>query len=218
MRVKIGDWVELDQLSMDGKKLMRKKLQIVQQKATIEAIGLNTSYGVNDTRRTKTKFYTKPVDIKKGELGNESPLARAIMSHDINIGATFSNGKYRYKLVNVQQHFQKTPPVSKSQLSWEEKRVKFELQKEKPFFKEWFNEQLRCQHGLCAWCQRRLSLEDCEVDHIVPLFRNGTNSYDNLLISCHICNEKKGDTSGYKKPSWIIPNKVLEWTKNKKPL
>ena len=42
----------------------------------------------------------------------------------------------------------------------------------------------------CFYCDKAVS--DFEVEHMFPKSRGGSNSIDNLTLSCHDCNEKKG--------------------------
>ena len=42
----------------------------------------------------------------------------------------------------------------------------------------------------CFYCGKAVS--DFEVEHMFPKSRGGSNSIDNLTLSCHDCNEKKG--------------------------
>ena len=54
------------------------------------------------------------------------------------------------------------------------------------------NEHIR-KHGYkCLECERRVPRSDFEVDHIVPIFKNGSNSRSNLQVICRDCNRQKG--------------------------
>jgi 5-methylcytosine-specific restriction endonuclease McrA len=46
------------------------------------------------------------------------------------------------------------------------------------------------QKGKCYWCHKRLG--QYHIDHVIPLFRGGSNAPDNLVIACPTCNLKKG--------------------------
>lgn len=47
------------------------------------------------------------------------------------------------------------------------------------------------KHGhKCFYCGKTVS--DFEVEHMLPKSRGGSNRIDNLTLSCHDCNEKKG--------------------------
>ncbi len=58
-----------------------------------------------------------------------------------------------------------------------------------------------------------------EVDHIVPLSRQGTNDETNLSLSCRSCNLRKGSRTGYLVPEtktevrFFHPRKDL-WIEN----
>ena len=47
------------------------------------------------------------------------------------------------------------------------------------------------QKGRCLYCLNKVS-NKYHIDHIVPLSRGGTNSPDNICISCQSCNLSKG--------------------------
>ena len=56
------------------------------------------------------------------------------------------------------------------------------------------------QHGLCNHCSKDIS-KRFEVDHIVPIFRGGSNWPNNLQLLCMPCNRSKS----YKTPEeWRI--------------
>ena len=46
--------------------------------------------------------------------------------------------------------------------------------------------------GHCAYCGRKLAMEDMQVDHIVSRYNNGSNDLDNLNPACRMCNFRKG--------------------------
>lgn len=53
----------------------------------------------------------------------------------------------------------------------------------------------------CAWCGKKVYFGyGGTVDHYIPLKKGGTNDFDNLVLMCKDCNEKKG--------SMIIPVNV----------
>lgn len=72
------------------------------------------------------------------------------------------------------------------------KRDAFERKKKTAAFKRWRRYQyLVAQKGRCFYCH--LPIRGAWVtDHVVPLFRGGTNAYINLVISCWTCNDRKG--------------------------
>lgn len=88
-------------------------------------------------------------------------------------------------------------------------RKTFEQLKRTPAFKRWREQQFKLQQGRCAYCKIPLKAKNIvtHIDHIQPLRFDGTNGYDNLLLSCRRCNTKK----------WIATNRVLpEWVKNRR--
>lgn len=48
------------------------------------------------------------------------------------------------------------------------------------------------QHGKCHWCNVKVG-DDYHVDHIIPVSRGGSNSKDNIVISCPHCNLSRND-------------------------
>jgi hypothetical protein len=53
------------------------------------------------------------------------------------------------------------------------------------------NLMLRDQYQ-CQYCGRRPTLRDLNVDHIFPRSRGGADTWENLVVSCRLCNLKKG--------------------------
>ena len=60
--------------------------------------------------------------------------------------------------------------------------------------------------GHCAYCGTRLSPlnwgkpprgkgDDMTIDHIVPTSKGGSNTLENAIPSCHLCNGQKADRS-----------------------
>ena len=47
----------------------------------------------------------------------------------------------------------------------------------------------------CIYCGHPVTLENMEVDHIVPLSRGGSNGFENKVCSCPQCNAEKADKS-----------------------
>ncbi len=100
---------------------------------------------------------------------------------------------------------------------WARKRLEFEKLKETSLFKSWKYEQFGCQDFECAWCKRRISPKYAQVDHVNPLFYDGTNNLNNLVLTCRKCNcQKSIKPTGYNDfmndhyknavPRWIKPN------------
>lgn len=103
---------------------------------------------------------------------------------------------------------------------WRRKRIEFEKLKQERLLQEWKKEQYKCQDGRCAWCRKRIFLNNTNVhiDHVKPLIYDGTNDLRNLVLTCADCNYHKGArTEGYNSgmydrvcnviPSWVKPNR-----------
>jgi 5-methylcytosine-specific restriction endonuclease McrA len=44
----------------------------------------------------------------------------------------------------------------------------------------------------CQYCGRKVSRDEATYDHVVPRARGGITSWDNVVIACFRCNQKKG--------------------------
>ncbi len=51
--------------------------------------------------------------------------------------------------------------------------------------------QYRSQQGECYYCERPLSPTTLSIDHYRPLGAGGLNQDDNIVLSCHTCNNTK---------------------------
>ena len=47
--------------------------------------------------------------------------------------------------------------------------------------------------GKCQYCEKDLTIKDCTIDHVIPKSRNGLHTWDNVVIACRKCNQKKGN-------------------------
>lgn len=45
----------------------------------------------------------------------------------------------------------------------------------------------------CPFCGRKLTSENAEIDHIIPMYLGGTNDFDNLRYLCMTCHRRKAD-------------------------
>lgn len=48
----------------------------------------------------------------------------------------------------------------------------------------------------CRWCGLALERHQITIDHVIPLFRGGSNLPDNLVPACEPCNKKRGHELG----------------------
>lgn len=44
---------------------------------------------------------------------------------------------------------------------------------------------------MCQYCGRRTALKDLTLDHVVPRFRGGRHTWENLVSACRVCNHRK---------------------------
>jgi 5-methylcytosine-specific restriction endonuclease McrA len=55
----------------------------------------------------------------------------------------------------------------------------------------------------CWWCNCCLAPEKLTLDHLIPKSKGGSNSFENLRLSCFSCNNSRGN-------SLYPPRKKLE--------
>ena len=44
----------------------------------------------------------------------------------------------------------------------------------------------------CQYCGRRAPREDLTLDHVIPRCRGGASTWDNVVVACLACNDRKG--------------------------
>ncbi len=56
--------------------------------------------------------------------------------------------------------------------------------------------------GLCQYCSKHVNVNNFTIDHVNPKFAGGKTTWDNVVVSCYDCNQKKGEKtlkeSGFK--------------------
>lgn len=57
----------------------------------------------------------------------------------------------------------------------------------------------------CRYCGEKLNLEDCTIDHVVPVSKGGREDDDNLVTSCFTCNCSKGARTPEEAGMSILP-------------
>lgn len=51
----------------------------------------------------------------------------------------------------------------------------------------------RRDKGECQYCGVSVTRSGATIDHVLPRSRGGGSNWKNLVLSCHSCNQKKGD-------------------------
>jgi len=72
----------------------------------------------------------------------------------------------------------------------EKKKINIE---EIDFFKnrEYVVELVTREKNQCFYCLSDITLENCELDHVMAQQKGGDNSYKNIVAACHKCNTRK---------------------------
>jgi 5-methylcytosine-specific restriction endonuclease McrA len=88
------------------------------------------------------------------------------------------------------------------------KRREFNNLKNTNSFQLWRDRQFKIQNGRCAWCKVDLNKRYIitHIDHITPLRFDGKNEYNNFVLSCRRCNQRKWIANNYTIPQWIKDN------------
>lgn len=46
--------------------------------------------------------------------------------------------------------------------------------------------------GMCQYCGTKVSQSDFEYEHVVPRVRGGKTNWENIVVACTSCNQRKG--------------------------
>lgn len=65
------------------------------------------------------------------------------------------------------------------------------------------------EDGKCFYCLRKTNRKIWTLDHVVPQFRLGNNSYRNLVSCCHDCNAKKKERPAEELLRWLFRERIL---------
>jgi 5-methylcytosine-specific restriction endonuclease McrA len=55
-------------------------------------------------------------------------------------------------------------------------------------------QQYALQGGHCAWCGKTFPLADMTRDHAIPRSLGGSPDWNNIVLACAPCNERRGDS------------------------
>lgn len=55
-------------------------------------------------------------------------------------------------------------------------------------------EKLLLRSNQCHWCGIELTIETATLDHKVPLSRGGLNNFNNYVLACYCCNQRRGNS------------------------
>ena len=69
-------------------------------------------------------------------------------------------------------------------------RIKREREKARKLKKsQWWLTQLN--QGICHYCEKKFTVRQLTMDHVVPIARGGTSTPGNIVPACQACNQKK---------------------------
>lgn len=134
-----------------------------------------------DIRYAKSKSYRKEMKgIDWGTLYekyhnntyNPQVLENKVAELMANEEVTNKKGIYEYVLSNEDEDVARE--LSNRKFSDRDKRTKYEQQK-----------------GICPICGEYHDIKEMEGDHIIPWWKGGTTTFDNLQMLCKKCNGKK---------------------------
>ena len=46
--------------------------------------------------------------------------------------------------------------------------------------------------GCCQYCEKKIGLDSSTIDHVRPRSKNGQHTWDNVVLACVSCNQRKG--------------------------
>jgi 5-methylcytosine-specific restriction endonuclease McrA len=46
--------------------------------------------------------------------------------------------------------------------------------------------------GKCQYCKKQVEINEATYDHVVPRQKGGKTDWENIVIACHPCNQRKG--------------------------
>lgn len=59
------------------------------------------------------------------------------------------------------------------------------------FRKQYFNDIYIRDKGRCLYCTSRVKRDEATLDHCLSPLRGGLNTLENVVLSCHWCNQDK---------------------------
>lgn len=77
------------------------------------------------------------------------------------------------------------PPADNKTPRRKEKRGEWTLREKRRMWR-------RRESRRCHWCKRWMRFREATLEHIIPLFRGGSNEADNLTLACAKCNHERG--------------------------
>lgn len=66
--------------------------------------------------------------------------------------------------------------------------------------------------GHCAYCNKKISLDEATIDHVTPKDLGGQHTWENTVLSCSPCNNKKANKTPKQAnmPLLVAPNRPKE--------
>lgn len=145
------------------------------------------------SRKENKRYYNEHLE-KERERGRTKQHHRQIVCPEkIKEINTRSRKKHHEKRLADTRRWSKTPRGKAVRQALEYKRRALKCRSEGSFTAADIELHFRTQKGLCWWCGCKLEVGKYHIDHRVPLSRGGSNSANNICITCPHCNMTKHD-------------------------
>lgn len=121
--------------------------------------------------------------------------------------------EHNEKIKTINHEF-KIPSVIRMVKGFNFEKSKFRFSKKNVFARD---------QGKCQYCTKELTIDLCTFDHVLPKSRGGKTSWENIVLACRSCNQKKGAKTPDEARMNLItkpymPKKLPKFNKNIKNL
>ena len=103
-----------------------------------------------------------------------------------------NTGRTRFKKGLVPWNKSAIPRAERRRIAEHNRRISGGILLTRSTVQRVYEENIK-QHGTlrCAYCQIAIPFGEDNLEHKIPLSRGGTHAYENLTISCRVCNARK---------------------------
>lgn len=142
-----------------------------------------------DEAREKAKLEQREFRKRNKERVNANDRIRGKKRYAANVEKERERGRLKYQRLmatNPEQHRSKSRRSNHTRRARKRGNTSGEH-----FTKQDIESLFNSQKGLCWWCGKKL--KKYEIDHRIPLARGGSNSANNICLTCSHCNRTKSD-------------------------